>query len=41
MGLRISMFGQEKLFLNWDSLLCKTEEPLQGMELQEKEEDKD
>ena len=25
------------LFFNWDSLHCKAEQPLQGMELQEKE----
>ena len=31
----------ENLFFNWDSLHCKAKQPLQGMELQEKEAQKD
>ena len=32
----------EAVLLNWDSLTpCKVEQPLKGMELQEKEEQKD
>ena len=32
----------EAVFLNWDSLTpCKVEQPLKGMELQQKEEQKD
>ena len=31
----------ENLFFNWDSLHCKAKQPLQGVELQEKEAQKD